>query len=473
MKRSKNFAQYFSMRQAILTIFHLLLIFLAVPIQGQDVSEMAGTWSGYIDVNNRDLPVNITFSYSDEILDGTIDIPDQGIFTFPVEVLDSSENKLIFQFETGNGPAIFRGIRSETNDRISGEFQQSGEVFPFDLKRNTLTNGRLSGLPESEIIIPVSEGEIGGSLALHPEESPLVLLVSGSGSNNRNQNIGGFRLFEELASELYEKGYSTFRYDDRGVGQSTGPADITLQEMGADLVQIVDYLKSNYTENISRLILLGHNQGGLVASMAAKSVSVDGLILAATPFQNGEKIIAEQIQKISEVREVSDEVLQLNLEFQEKVYNAVRTGEGWQDIEGELADRLENQIMELPLEHQNALGDMSAFIQSQVDRQLETAKTRWFKSWIETNPDEVFQDLDIPVLAVFGEKDTQILPDRNKEVADSFASATDIPFQAVIIPGANHIFQEANSGMSMEYGLLEQELINDFIQELDRFIDSL
>lgn len=446
---------------------------MAVPLQGQDVSEFAGSWSGFVEINERNLAVDVTFSYSGEILDGTIDIPDLGIFTLPVEVIDSSENKLVFQFETGNGPAVFNGIVSETNNRISGNFNQGGEVFPFHLAKNFLANGILSGLPESEVKIPTSDGDISGSLVLHQERSPIVILVSGSGSNNRDQNISGFRIFHQLAARLYDEGYSTFRYDDRGIGKSTGPADITLQEMGLDLVQVIDYLRSNYSENISGITLLGHNQGGLVASMAANSVSVDGVILAATPFLNAEKIISDQIRKISEVREIPDEVIQQNMKFQEKVYDAVRTGTGWQDIENELSNRLELQIKELPLEHQNALGDMSAFIQSQVDRQLETAKTQWFKSWIEINPVDIMKDLDVPVLAVFGEKDSQVLPQSNKQVVDSLAAASDISLQRFIIPGANHLFQEANSGMPMEYGLLEQELTDSFIKQIDEFLTSL
>lgn len=461
------------MYQAILRILHLLLLFFSVSLYGQDVSEVAGSWSGYIDLNDQKLSVNVTFSYSAEILDGTIDIPDRGIFTLPVEVVDSNENKLVFQFETGKGPAVFHGIRNETNDRISGEFSQSGESFPFRLTRNNLVQGFFKELPESEVIIPTDNGRIGGSLVLHRERSPLVILVSGSGSKDRNQDISGFKIFQQLAYRLYAEGYSTFRYDDRGVGESTGETDVTLQEMGSDLGQVIDYLQAKYNGEMSRLILLGHNQGGLVAAMAAHDAPVDGLILAATPFQRGDEIITEQIQKISEVRDIPEEVVRQNLDFQEKVYHVVRTGAGWQEIENDLAGRLEQQIRELPPEHQNALGDMSAFIQSQVDRQLETAKSRWFKSWIETDPDEVISDLNVPIFAFFGEKDTQVLPEGNKLAADSLASTSKISLQTAIIPGANHLFQEANTGMPTEYSLLDPKFADDFIRQIDQFLDSV
>lgn len=462
------------MRQVIFFTFHLLLLVFTVSLQGQHVSEVAGSWLGFIDIDGQELPINLTFSYSDEILDGTIDIPDQGAFTMPVEVIDTSEGKLVFQFETGNGPAVFYGVLDEDSDEISGEFNQFGEIHTFYITRDRFADVLFSGMPESEVIIPTTgDGQISGSLILREERSPLVILVSGSGSENRDLNIGGFETFQELANNLYDEGYSSFRYDDPGTGESAGEADVTLPEMSADLMKIIEYLRNQNAENISGVVLLGHNQGGLVASMAADKSSVDAVILAATPFIPAEKIITQQIQKISEAREIPDKVVQQNLEFQNKVYDVVRAGTGWAEIESELAKRLEQQIGELPVEHQTALGDMSTFIQSQVDSQLETAKSRWFKSWIETDPVDVISEMEIPALAVFGEKDTQVLLASNKEVADSLASGPDILLQSLVIPEANHLFQKANTGMPMEYGLLDPEFADEFIQEIDQFLDSI
>lgn len=468
-----NFAQYSSMFQGCFKILSLFLILFSTPLQGQNVSELAGSWSGYISFNSQNLGINVTFSYSDDILDGTIDIPDQGVFTVPVEVLDTEENNLVFQFQTGSGPAVFYGVRNDLNDRIEGEFNQSGKSYSFRLTRNSFANGAGSGLPESEIIIPTNGAKIAGSLLFNQERSPLVILVSGSGSKTRNQEIGGFKTFQQLAANLYDEGYSTFRYDDRGIGKSTGNRDVTLQQMESDLVDMINYLITEYKSRISGVILFGHNQGGLIASMAVSEAPVDGLILAATPFLDAEMIITEQIRKISEVREISDKIVEQNLAFQSKVYEVVRKGSGWVDIESELAERLEAQIKELPVEHQNALGDMSAFIQSQVDRQLETAKSRWFKSWLETDPHTVMRSINVPALALFGEKDSQILPASNQKAADSLAAASGIPLQTAVIPEANHLFQEANSGMPMEYGLLEKEFTDGFINRIDRFIESI
>lgn len=462
------------MHQVLFKTFFLLLLLISAPTHGQDISEMAGEWAGYVEMDSQQVKIEITFSYSDEIIDGTIDIPDRGTFTIPIEVIDTNNNQFVFQYETGHGPAVFYGSVSSSGDMISGDFEESGEVFPFILNKSSTSDGVYTDLPEKEIIISTADAEIAGSLIIGSESSPLVILVSGSGGEDRNQNISGFQTFRRLSAGLYEEGYSTFRYDDPGMGESTGSSDVTLREMSTNLVDIIQHLRTEYAENIPGIVLAGHNQGGLVASMAAmESEGVDGVVLAATPFVPGDENISQQIRKISEIKNVSEEVVQRNLAFQEKIYDVVREGRDWKPIEDELAKRLQNQIEELPLKHQNTLGDMSAFIQSQVDRQLETAKSRWFKSWIETNPISVFEELKVPVLAVFGEKDTQVLPQPNLAKADSLASASDLNLQTVVLPEVNHLFQKANTGMPTEYGMLEKEFAPGFISEIDQFISSI
>jgi pimeloyl-ACP methyl ester carboxylesterase len=462
------------MHKVFFKTFSLFLLLITVPLYGQDITEMAGHWTGYVEMNEQQVRIEITFSYSDNILDGTIDIPNRGTFTIPIEVVEKNNNQFVFQYETGHGPAVFYGSVSSSGNIISGDFEESGEVFPFTLNKSSTSNGVYTNLPETEITIPSSNAEIAGSLIKRAEPSPLVILVSGSGGEDRNQDISGFQTFQRLSGRLYEEGYSSFRYDDPGVGGSTGNADVTLQEMAAILGDIIQYMRMEYSADITGIVLLGYNQGGLVASIAANETNeVDGVILAATPFVSGDENITQQIQKISDVKDVPEEIVQRNLAFQEKIYNVVREEGDWSPIEGELGTRLRSQIEELPLEHQNALGDMNAFIQSQIDRQLETAKSRWFKSWIETDPISVFEKLKVPVLAVFGEKDTQVLPQPNSAKADSLASAADLFLQTVVLPEANHLFQKANNGMPTEYGMLRKEFTASFISEIDQYLSSL
>lgn len=457
------------MRQGFFFTLFFVLFFVSSLLRAQDISKIAGDWKGAIDVNGRELAINITFSYSDEMLDGTIDIPEQGAYTLPVEVLDFAGDTLVFQFQTGKGDAVFYGNRDTRDEQIEGRFGQAGQFFPFRLEKKTSANG----LPETEIVIPTRAGQVGGSLILQENGSPLVILTSGSGSHDRDQTVAGFRTFRVLASQLYDAGYSTFRYDDRGIGQSEGDSDATLQELATDLVDIIEYIKSHYRSKVSGVILLGQSQGGLVASLAAHEVKVDGLILVATPFLRGDQIINDQIRKISEVQGISEQIVERNLKFQEKVYEAVRTGKGWETIEDELAERLEQQISKLPEKQRKALGDMSSFVDSQIERQLHTAKSRWFRSLINLEPTEVISSVEVPILAIFGEKDSQVLAKSNSKVAASLASSEGVSLQYTIIEDANHLFQTANTGMPSEYGMLKHEFAVGFMDSTIAFLDSI
>jgi len=439
----------------------------------QTASEIDGTWTGAIEVYDQELNIQITFSFSDGILDGIIDIPQQDAYNLPVEVLDVDEENITFQFETGTGPAIFRGRWDAENESIEGDFEQVGETFPFKIIKQSSVVDNGSNLIENEIIIPTRAGQISGNLTLQDHPAPLVLLLSGSGSQDRDENMAGFRLFGTLSTELFEGGYSSFRFDDRGIGQSQGEEDATLQELAEDLVDMIEYLTSNHEDQITDLILLGHNQGGLVAGLAAQETDVSGLIFMGSPFLRGDKIIDEQIRLISEQRDISDEVMQVNLEFQSQIYEVVRSESDWEEVEQNLASRLRAQIDQLPDRQREALGDMDGFIQSQIDRQLSTAKSRWFKSLIELDPAEVISELEeIPMLAVFGGKDTQVPAASNIEACNQIASEFELNLDIVVIDEANHLFQRANTGMPSEYGMLGREFTGDFLDAVLNFLNN-
>ncbi len=455
-------------------IFLFVLFLLAWPDHHpQTASEIDGYWTGAIEVYDQELNIQITFSFTDGILDGVIDIPQQDAYNLPVEVLEVEEEIITFQFETGTGPAVFRGRWDADNNTIEGEFEQVGEKFPFKLTKQRPSGPTGSQLFEEEIIVPTQAGQISGNLLLQENPAPLVIMLSGAGSQDRDENVAGFRLFGTLSAELFESGFSSFRFDDRGIGQSQGEEDATLQELAKDLVDIMDYLKSNHEDQITGLVLIGHNQGGLVASLAAKESDVSGLIFMASPFLRGDEIIKEQIRLISERRDISEEVMQVNLDFQNRIFEVVRTGSDWDEVEQDLAQRLRAQIDQLPDQQREALGDMDGFIQSQINRQLSTAKSRWFKSLIELEPADVISELkEIQMLAVFGEKDTQVPAASNIEVCNQISSDPELDLDVVVIDHANHLFQQANTGMPSEYGMLGREFTDDFINAVLNFLNK-
>jgi pimeloyl-ACP methyl ester carboxylesterase len=456
-------------------MFYLILAFLLLPspVHAEQYSEVEGVWSGAIEVYGDELAIHITFSYSDGELDGTIDIPQQQAFNLPIEVTRAEGEEMNFQFETGSGPAVFHGVWSASARSIVGEFEQIGERFPFYLNKQSRSGMASGNQTEVDLMIPSRAGEIGGTLLLQSEPAPLIILLTGSGSQDRDETVAGFRVFNVLSRELYQNGFSSFRYDDRGIGASTGDTDATLEELAEDLVDVVSYLKREHGDRFTELILLGHSQGGLVASIAAAEAEPAGLIMMATPFLSVDEIINQQIIKISEAQQIPEEVMNLNLEFQERVYEVVRTGGSWEPVEESLRERLTEQINQLPEAQVEALGDVSGFIQSQINRQLSAAKSDWFRSLIEFQPEEVLNGLNVPVLALFGEKDMQVFPEDNIKEVILLREASENRVEYRVIPDANHLFQKAETGMPSEYGMLEREFAEGFVASIVEWLGDI
>jgi pimeloyl-ACP methyl ester carboxylesterase len=298
----------------------------------------------------------------------------------------------------------------------------------------------------------------------------LVIFISGSGSQTRNSSVAGFELFEELAKQLALKGISSFRYDDRGTGNSTGDSNATLDELADDLISVATHFSDEQNGiGIDNIVFLGHSQGGLVSLIAADDFVPEKVVLMATPMLPGDEIITQQIQRISEEQGIPEDVLKKNLEFQQRVYEAARTGEGWSDLEADIEERLREQLNQLPDSQQSTLGNMDQFIQSQVSRQLDGAKSPWFKSFIETDPRPLLMSLNVSALAVFGEKDSQVQLSPNRDALEQIEG----DFSISIIPEANHLFQVSESGMPGEYGILDKEFAPGLITQIAEFLKQV
>ena len=460
----------------IMVRFLFFFIFVTpFTLQGQNLSEIEGSWQGAIQISGSGLPIEVSFHYdgADDKLEGTLSIPAQNAYNLPVDIQKATADSLIFQFQTGTGPATFYGARFTAEDSIKGEFHQSGMAFPFSISRQSRSQSGTVHAAEEEVMIPVESGRVSGSILLTENPSPLVILLTGSGAQDRNETVAGFKIFGELASFLYDEGYSSFRFDDRGVGGSTGNTDATLQELAADVTEIADYLKDHYSEHFTDLIFLGHSQGGLIAALAAEQVKPAGIIFMASPFLPGDEVIKQQIKKISELQGVPPAIIEENLALQEEIYEAIRADSGFDAVEDKLSRRMHEQMERLPEQQRKTLGDMDIFIQNQINQQLGSAKSRGFRSLIELNPAEQIKTLDdVPMLAIFGEKDVQVLPEPNAMAAEQTKRENE-RVEIAIIPEANHLFQKANSGMPGEYGTLKKEFAAGFYEEILRFLEQI
>jgi pimeloyl-ACP methyl ester carboxylesterase len=253
---------------------------------------------------------------------------------------------------------------------------------------------------------------------------PAVVLVSGSGPNERDEVVAGIPVLGQLASSLADGGFIVLRYDKRGVGQSGGRAESAgIADYAEDLRAAVKALSERKDVDGKRIAVLGHSEGGSVALVAAaKDKRIAAVVLAETPGVVGSDIVLAQQARALSHTNMSEEEKQKKVEAQKKIQEAVITGKG--------------------------LDQLPPAIRRQVDNPE-------FQSILTMDPAKVLPDTRQPILIVQGELDTQVEPpnaDRLEELAKQRKNAG--PVQVLKLPGVNHLLVPAKTGEADEYGTL-------------------
>ena len=257
----------------------LLLFFILCPVlvTGQNIE---GYWTGSIDVQGISLRLAFTINVSGDTLLTTMDSPDQEVFGIPVQSTYTNDDTL--RFEMPNASIKYEGVL-DSSGRYIGMFNQGGMAFPLNLEKTEekqLGNKRpqepKKPYPYSEemvVFLNETDGiKLAGTLTIPKEQAsyPAVVLISGSGAQNRDEAILGHKPFLVLADHLTRNGIAVLRYDDRGTAESEGDfTSSTAYDFSKDAEAAFNYLKSRKEIDSNRIGLIGHSEGGMVAPMVA------------------------------------------------------------------------------------------------------------------------------------------------------------------------------------------------------------
>jgi pimeloyl-ACP methyl ester carboxylesterase len=308
-----------------------------------------------------------------------------------------------------------------------------------------------------------------------PGPHPVVVLFSGSGASNRDEaipEITALAPFAVIADALSRAGIAVLRYDDRGVGASTGDFDsAAIADLTADAEAAVDFAASVADIDPERIGLLGHSEGGLfAASIGAHDPRVAFVVGMAAPALRGLDILVEQ--NVVQARgagydEAEAERLRAGAT---KLYAAILEGdfEGAEALNrGLLGEAWDTQTPEV----QATLGDRDAYVDSAVEAAMPVLTGDWYGSFLASDPVADWEQITIPVLALFGGKDTQVLTvDHEPALRDAFTRAGNESAEIVVLPDANHLFQAADTGLFSEYGTLAPEFTSDFLPTLVEWV---
>lgn len=445
------------------------------PAAGSDA--VHGRWEGAVAIGPGQLGFAVTCADSDGSLECKLDIPAQGLSGQGLSRVSFESGRFHFEFDTGFGVAVWEG--DLRNDTIEGDFTQAGVSGTFHLERASLAE---APVPEEEPPyrqeeVEFSSGEItlAGTLSL-PESAgqhPAVVLISGSGGQTRDSDLYGFPVFKVIADHLTRHGIAALRYDDPGLGDSTGAVlQETIHDRIGNVLAAVGLLLEHAEIDPDRIGLIGHSEGGIVAPLAAsRSEDVSVIVLLAGTGVPGEDILRAQLEFL--LKDATEEEAERARTQQERLFRVLVSGEGWDEFAEATRQLLIESIEEAPESERATITDVDTYVNTLTEQQLATVQSPWYKSLFEHDPGPVLERLTLPALALFGELDSQVPASMNAPaIAEALTEADNPDFTVFIFPKANHLFQRAVTGSIAEYGDLEKEFVPGFLELIEEWLST-
>jgi pimeloyl-ACP methyl ester carboxylesterase len=441
--------------------------------------EVVGTWHGLLDVGQK-LRLDIHISKSGDTYSGKLDSPDQGAKDIPATKVEFTNNTLVFEVKN-LGVSYSGNLKS---DSIDGTFKQGGFSTKLLLTRS-IVELKAANRPqnplgpfdylEEEVSFEnkVEKFNLSGSLTYPKGEGPFpaVILVSGSGPQDRNEEISDHKPFWIIADYLTNQGFAVLRYDDRGTAKSKGNFETaTSVELANDAEGALDYLKTNPKINAAKICIAGHSEGAMLAViLAARRKDIHSIALLAGPgIQGSELLLLQQylINKANGIPEKSNKAMQ---RFNRKIYKIVVNQSNITDskpiIEKEIRKALKNtKDEELP-------GYSSK--EQLIQESLSNVCNPWMFYFIKYNPKSDLEKVNCHVLALNGSKDLQVPPKENLGAMQKYIPKSDKARVFRELPNLNHLFQECETGNPQEYETIEQTIQPEVLKILGDWLKSI
>lgn len=335
--------------------------------------------------------------------------------------------------------------------------------LPYTEETVTFTNGDIT--LEGTLTLPETEGQ-----------HPAVVMMTGTGPQNRDELVvQGFPIFRIIADHLSQRGIAVLRYDDRGVGASTGDYNAaSLTDLTSDARAAVAYLKTRADINTEQMGVFGHSEGGIYAAMigADNAEDVAFIILMAPPAVDGRTLLTRQNEQILQVGGASQDLIDSQIAFLQDAFPLIEARD-WAGLEQFTYDMVIQQWELFTEEQRAALGGMSAeeYAQRQAAAFIQGYSAEWFVDLLAYDPAQDWMQTTVPVLAIFGGLDVQVDAGMNApalQAALDEAGNEDVTI--VTLDDANHLFQSAETGGTNEYFTLPPEFTADFLPTISDWL---
>lgn len=442
-----------------------------------------GNWLGNLKVSSVTLRIVLKISKLEKnSYKAILNSPDQTDKDIPVDKVDISGDSIKL-FVTMIGGS-YKGKLTDT--LLDGIWSQGGKDFPLSFTK-TDKPVEINRPQNPKKPYPYKEEEVkvrnkGADVTLagtftYPEKGdnfPAVVLITGSGPQDRDEALLGHKPFLVLSDYLTRHGIAVLRCDDRGIGKSTGNfSSATTKDFATDALACVEYLKTRKEVDKKYIGLIGHSEGGIIAPMVANQTKdVSFIVMMAGTGLNGEKILELQSKLIAKAEGESDEEINKMTRLNTKLYKIAIQEKDSSRAEAEIHKVLDEFYSTLNDSIKNSPENSKERLYAQTKKLLSP----WFRFFLSYEPKGNLSKLRIPVLAIDGENDLQVPPKENLAAIESaLKKAGNKNYKIVEFPKLNHLFQTSETGSPTEYSKIEETIapialrtISDWILEVTK-----
>ena len=443
---------------------HIIFIFLVLATL-QSNAQIEGYWKGQIKLGAQELEMAFDIKAIDNGFSATLDVPAQGAFDIPVDETVFQENRLNMTMSAMG--ATYSGMLKES--RIEGEFTQHGMTFPLNLEKGSKEAKQVRPQdPQPPFDYRVTEvsftnekegNTLTGTLTIPKGKGPFpaMVLVSGSGQQNRDGELMNHRPFWVIADYCARHGIAVLRYDDRGMGGSTGEVEnATSMDFSYDAEAAFDFLRKQKHIDASRVGILGHSEGGIINFMvSARRPEVAFLVSLAGPAVNGIEVLKEQQVAILRASGMTEEMIAFSQNSNRQLFDIVESSN-----DREEADSLMRQLVK------------SWGYNEELTEQTVSGMTMpWMYYFLKYDPTEAIVKTNCPALLLNGSKDLQVIASQNlpayeKIIADY--GKTNLTLHE--LPDLNHLFQHCETGAIEEYATIDETISPEVLEMIVGFV---
>jgi pimeloyl-ACP methyl ester carboxylesterase len=447
------------MKQLLMLSVLLLFSFGSCSYQ----ADITGKWYGSIDVGGFNMRIVFDIKQSGYEYSATMQSPDQTKEEIPVTAVTCKNNAINIRID--NIDFLYKGTVGK-DGIIRGSFTQMGQTHKLDLSHTEIASivrsqEPLPPFPYKAENVTFENREAGirlaGTLTLpeSPDNVTAVVLISGSGPQNRNEEIVGHKLFLVLADYLTRQGIAVLRFDDRGVEESQGDySKATLADFATDVLAAVDYLKARKEINRDKIGLIGHSEGGCIAFMLASQKIPAFIVTLAGVGVTGTELLAMQRKALFQASSIPDEYIDQ--------FNAYMAEAQQVAIEAKSAYELREGITKI---------FTGTLMEKQIEPAIQQLSSPEIVSFLQYDPAEYFKNIQCPVFALNGMRDLQVPSGENlSTILNEITANGNKNVRTKPYFNLNHLFQTAATGLPDEYGAIEETFNKEALNDISEWI---